>query len=84
LKQTPEIYYERLPTFLEDQGYVRSSQDKRVFVLTNDSGMLIVQLYGDNIIFGSTSQEHVERFIESITKEFEVSMYGVLNYFLGL
>lgn len=63
LKQAPRAWYERLTTFLVNQGYVRGSVDKTLFVLKDDNGLLIVQIYVDDIVFGSTCQEYVERFV---------------------
>jgi len=80
LKQLPETHYERLPMFLEERGSVRSVHDKILFVLSDNKGVLLVQLYGDNVLYGSKSQAFVEAFVELITREFEVSMYGVLRY----
>jgi len=80
LKQLPKIYYERLPMFLEERGYVQSGRDKRLFVLSDNRGVLLVQLYGENVLYGSTNQTLVQAFVELITSEFEVSMYGVLRY----
>jgi len=38
----------------------------------------------DDIIFGSTNEELCETFVEIMKSEFEMSMMGELNYFLGL
>ena len=53
-------------------------------MLKDDKGLLIVQIYVDDIVFGSTCQEYVDEFVESMTKKFEMSMCGELTYFLGL
>lgn len=45
---------------------------------------MVVQIYVDDIIFGSTSQSLVDRFVENMTQEFEMSLVGELKYFLGL
>jgi len=84
LKQNPETYYERLPMFLEERGYLRSVHDKRLFVLSDNKGLLLVQLYGDNVLYGSKNQALVKDFVELITREFEVSMYGDLRYIQGM
>jgi hypothetical protein len=38
----------------------------------------------DDIIFGSSSHSLVVRFEEDMSKEFEMSMMGELQFFLGL
>lgn len=46
--------------------------------------MLVVQIYVDDIIFGSTSHSLLNEFSDFMQKEFEMSMMGELTYFLGL
>jgi len=43
----------------------------------------VCQIYVDDIIFGSTNREFSDQFGKLMTKEFEMSMMGKLNYFLG-
>ncbi|XP_019085495.1 PREDICTED: uncharacterized protein LOC109126416 [Camelina sativa] len=45
---------------------------------------MFVQIYVDDIIFGSTCQPLVKQFMESMSQEFEMSIVGELKYFLGL
>ncbi|XP_066347941.1 uncharacterized protein [Miscanthus floridulus] len=45
---------------------------------------LIVQIYVDDIIFGGSSHALVKKFADVMSKEFEMSMMGELNFFLGL
>jgi hypothetical protein len=43
-----------------------------------------VQVYVDDIVFGGSSNSLVARFAEDMTTEFEMSMMGELQFFLGL
>jgi len=43
-----------------------------------------LQIYVDDIIFGSTNQEFCEEFGNMMANEFEMSMIGELSYCLGL
>jgi hypothetical protein len=45
---------------------------------------LIAQIYVDDIIFGATIDSLAHEFSEEMKLEFEMSMIGELNYFLGL
>ena len=49
-----------------------------------DDDILIVQIYVDDIIFGSTNEKQCKNFESCMKKEFEMSMIGELNYFIGL
>ena len=42
-----------------------------------------MQIYVDDIIFGSTNQEFYKEFGKMMANEFEMSMIGELSYFLG-
>nr|GEU59236.1 uncharacterized mitochondrial protein AtMg00810-like [Tanacetum cinerariifolium] len=48
------------------------------------SHLIIVQIYVDDIIFGSTSQNLCDDFAKIMHDKFEMSMMGELNFFLGL
>jgi len=84
LKQAPRQWYERLSNFLLSHGYERGKTDKTLFVKKTLNDIILVQVYVDDIIFGSTSQNLCEQFVAAMQGEFEMSMMGELNYFLGL
>jgi hypothetical protein len=44
----------------------------------------VLQIYVDDIIFGSTNQDFYEEFGKMMANEFEISMIGELSYFHGL
>ncbi|GKE41638.1 retrovirus-related pol polyprotein from transposon TNT 1-94 [Tanacetum coccineum] len=46
--------------------------------------VLLVQVYVDDIIFGSTSYKLCKQFEKLMTKKFEMSMMRELTYFLGM
>nr|GEU80861.1 retrovirus-related Pol polyprotein from transposon TNT 1-94 [Tanacetum cinerariifolium] len=48
------------------------------------SNLIIVQIYVDDIIFGSTYQDMCDEFAKIMHDEFKMSMMGELNFFLGL
>ncbi|GKB88951.1 hypothetical protein Tco_0961223 [Tanacetum coccineum] len=50
-----------------------SSLDYTLFTKKKDSNLIIVQIYVDNIIFGSTCQEICNDFAKSMLDEFEMS-----------
>jgi hypothetical protein len=43
-----------------------------------------VQVYVDDIVFGGSSNSLVARFAEDMSREFEMSMMGELQFFLRL
>nr|GEZ63125.1 hypothetical protein [Tanacetum cinerariifolium] len=57
--------------------------DNTLFTKKSKSHLIIVQIYVDDIIFGSTSQNLCDDFLKIMHDEFEMSMMGK-NFFLGL
>ncbi|WVZ89164.1 hypothetical protein U9M48_035601 [Paspalum notatum var. saurae] len=60
------------------------SVDKTLFLLKHGKYFLIVQIYVDDIIFGGSSHALCSKFSEQMSREFEMSMIGELQFFLGL
>ena len=83
-KQVPRVWYERLSKFMIDQGFTRGKVDTILFVKLVNDDYLIVQIYVDDIIFGTTNEFLCKEFNECMQGEFEMSMMGELNFFLGL
>ncbi|KAG9450314.1 hypothetical protein H6P81_010279 [Aristolochia fimbriata] len=83
LKQAPRAWYERLSKFLCSTGFIRGGVDKTLFIKKKEQDLTIAQIYVDDIIFGSTSEHGVKRFVRDMQGEFEMSMMGELAYFLG-
>jgi len=84
LKQAPRQWYERLSNFLLSQGYERVETDKTLFIKNSCNDIILVQVYVDDIIFCSTNESLCEQFVATMQGEFEMSMMGKLNFFLGL
>src|SRR5256886_9376141 len=84
LKQAPRAWYNRLKTFLIQSGFVIGKVDTTLFIKTIDKDILIIQIYVDDIIFGSINENLCKDFSEIMKREFEMSHMGELNYFLGL
>nr|GEY28892.1 copia protein [Tanacetum cinerariifolium] len=84
LKQAPKSWYDRLKAFLIKHEYSIGIVDNTLFTKKSKSRLIIVQIYVDEIIFGSTSQNLCDDFAKIMHDEFEMSMMGELNFFLGL
>ncbi|WVZ51686.1 hypothetical protein U9M48_002802 [Paspalum notatum var. saurae] len=70
--------------FLLKSGFVMGSIDKTLFLLSRGGDTLIVQIYVDDIIFGGSSHALVSSFVEQMSREFEMSLMGELQFFIGL
>ena len=58
--------------------------DTTLFINTKENDMLIDQIYVNDNIFGATNVSLCEEFSKCMHSEFERSMMGELNFFLGL
>ncbi|GKC99851.1 putative ribonuclease H-like domain-containing protein, partial [Tanacetum coccineum] len=63
LHQVPRSWYETLSTYLLENEFRRGSIDKTLFIKKIKHDIILVQVYVDDIIFGSTK--------ESLSTEFE-------------
>jgi hypothetical protein len=84
LKQLPRAWYERLRDFLLSKGFMMGKVDTTLFTKKIGKDLFVLQIYVEDIIFGSTNQDFIEEFGKMMANEFEISMIGELSYFLGL
>ncbi|GJX56685.1 putative ribonuclease H-like domain-containing protein, partial [Tanacetum coccineum] len=66
------------------QTFRRGAIDKTLFIKRDRKDIMLVQVYVDDIIFGSTKTSMVKEFEELMQKEFTMSSMGELTFFLGL
>ncbi|GJY63662.1 putative ribonuclease H-like domain-containing protein [Tanacetum coccineum] len=64
LHQAPRAWYETLSSFLLENGFRRGTIDKTLFIKKNKSDIMLVQVYVDDIIFGSTKKSMCTEFEE--------------------
>ena len=64
-------------------GYSRDNVDLILFTKYDNKDILLVQIYVDDIIFGSTKSSLCKEFFDLMTKEFEMSLMRKLKFFLG-
>ncbi|GJV52275.1 putative ribonuclease H-like domain-containing protein [Tanacetum coccineum] len=84
LHQAPRAWYETLSTYLLDNGFQRGKIDKTLFIRRDKGDILLVQVYVDDIIFGSTKKSLCTEFEKMMHKKFQMSSIGELTFFLGL
>nr|GEZ04380.1 retrovirus-related Pol polyprotein from transposon TNT 1-94 [Tanacetum cinerariifolium] len=84
LKQALKAWYDELSTFLISKGFSKGSIDPTLFITKHRGDILLVQIYVDDIIFGSTNPNLSKRFENLMHSKFEMSMIGELKFFLGI
>ncbi|KAJ9544473.1 hypothetical protein OSB04_024180, partial [Centaurea solstitialis] len=84
LHQPPRAWYDTLSSYLLENKFERGVIDKTLFIKRTNTDMLLVQIYVDDIIFGSTRDDMCKEFEELMHKKFKMSSMGELTFFLGL
>nr|GEZ15268.1 retrovirus-related Pol polyprotein from transposon TNT 1-94 [Tanacetum cinerariifolium] len=84
LKQAPQAWYNVLSQFLIKIGFQKGSIDTNLFIKKKGKHIMLIQIYVDDIIFGSTNPKYYTKFSELMVKRFEMSMMGEMKFYLGL
>ncbi|GJX04170.1 retrovirus-related pol polyprotein from transposon TNT 1-94 [Tanacetum coccineum] len=62
LKQASRAWYDELSNFLISKGFTKGTIDPTLFTIRYGEDILLVQIYFDGIIFGSTNPKFSKRF----------------------
>ncbi|KAJ9544469.1 hypothetical protein OSB04_024176 [Centaurea solstitialis] len=84
LLKAPHAWYDNLSTFLLSKGFERGKIDSTLFLKKYPKHIILLQIYVDDIIFGSTNPKLYEKFELLMKTEYKLSMMGELTYFLGI
>nr|GFA31442.1 putative ribonuclease H-like domain-containing protein [Tanacetum cinerariifolium] len=84
LHQAPRAWYETLANYLLENGFQRGKIDQTLFIKKQKGDIFLVQVYVDDIIFGSTNKDLCKAFEKLIKDKFQMSSMGELTFFLGL
>nr|GEU32065.1 hypothetical protein [Tanacetum cinerariifolium] len=84
LKQAPRAWYDKLSKFLTSKGFTKGTIDPTLFTIRYGNDILLVQIYVDDIIFGSTNPKYSKRFEKLMNSRFEMSLMGEMKFFLRL
>nr|GEY41507.1 retrovirus-related Pol polyprotein from transposon TNT 1-94 [Tanacetum cinerariifolium] len=83
LKQAPRAWYDELSNFLVSKEFSKGSIDPSLFITKHGKDILLVQVYVDDIIFGSTNPKLSKQFEKLTHNKFEMSMTEELKFLLG-
>ncbi|GJT70722.1 putative ribonuclease H-like domain-containing protein [Tanacetum coccineum] len=84
LHQALRAWYATLSTFLEQSRYRRGTINKTLFINKDKKDIMLVQVYVDDIIFGSTKKSWCDEFEALMKNRLQMSSMGELTFFLGL
>ncbi|GJY60752.1 retrovirus-related pol polyprotein from transposon TNT 1-94 [Tanacetum coccineum] len=75
LKQAPRAWYDELSNFLVSKGFSKGSIDPTLFITKHGEDILLVQIYVDDIIFGSTNPK-LSKSTPIATKSLDADLNG--------
>lgn len=85
MKQAPRAWFSRIEAYFLREGFKRSEKEHTLFIKgDNDNGILIVNVYVDDLIYTGNCKDMLLKFKESMKKEFEMSDLGRMKFFLGI
>jgi hypothetical protein len=84
LKKAPRAWYSRLERYLYKQGFRNGNVDNNIYIKVDRDNISIIEVYVDDIIFGSDDDRMSQSFEKDMQNEFEMSFLGELTLFLGL
>ena len=84
LKQAPRAWFQRFSSFLLTLGFSCSRADTSLFVFHQQSGIIYLLLYVDDIIITGNNSSLLDSFTRKLHSEFATKDLGSLSYFLGL
>ncbi|GJY18094.1 retrovirus-related pol polyprotein from transposon TNT 1-94, partial [Tanacetum coccineum] len=84
LKQAPRARYDELSKFLLQNHFFKGTTDPMLFIRRFKDDILVVQVYVDDIIFGSTNPRYTQLFVDLMKSRFEMSMMREITFFLSL
>nr|GFA83995.1 putative ribonuclease H-like domain-containing protein [Tanacetum cinerariifolium] len=84
LHQAPRAWYGTLSKYLLTNGFQRGTIDQTLFIIRQRGDFILVQVYVDDIIFGSSNLHLCREFEALMHEKFQMSVMGELNFFLGL
>ncbi|GJT29799.1 ribonuclease H-like domain-containing protein [Tanacetum coccineum] len=74
LHQAPRAWYETLANYLLRNGFQRGKIDQTLFIKRQKGDILLVQIYVDDIIFGSTKKELCDEFEKLMKDKFQMNV----------
>ena len=80
LKQSPQIWYTKIATFLTEQDYKATDANHAVFTKYEDS----IAFYVDNLLLVGPNVNRINNFKQILNKTFKMTNLGPCRYYLGI
>jgi hypothetical protein len=70
-----------LDKYLQQAGFRKGSADNNLYIKVSEGNILLIEVYVDDIIFGSDDDKLRQKFAKDMQNEFEMSLLGELSFF---
>ncbi|KAM1461179.1 hypothetical protein ACFX11_045561 [Malus domestica] len=85
LKQAPRAWYDEIDSYFGKAGFKKSSSEATLYVKTSEAtGIIIVSLYVDDIVYTGSCPKLLEEFKNDMMQHYEMTDLGLLHHFLGM
>jgi hypothetical protein len=62
----PRAWYSRLDKYLQQAGFKKGSANNNLYIKVTQDGILLIEVYIDDIIFGSTDDRLSHKFAKDM------------------
>ena len=84
MKEAPRAWYERLHNYLVQIGFQRKNDNNSLYIKEGlDNMIVLAEIFVDDTLF-TGNDDLCKEFLEKMNKEFEMSMFGEIKFFVGL
>jgi hypothetical protein len=80
----PQRMVLKMDRYLQQQGFRKVNEDNNIYIKVDRYSILIIEFYVYEIIFESDDDRMSQKVSIDMKNEFEMSLLGELNLFLGL
>ena len=78
------LWQNSVASFLVESKYARGMKNKSLFFKIKDKHQIVIQIFEDDIVFGSTCQALHDEFIKRMHEKFNMNVLGDLKSILNL
>ena len=84
LKQSPKVWYDRINSWLQEQGFIRSECNSNMYLTNRNGKTTILLLYVDDLIITGNDTENIKNLKSKLHEDFEMTDLGAASHYLGI